>query len=509
LSPRRSFCVVLRSSRDSGSRNTRRPSKSGAPAAKKERLFKKERSAVLPRRDAPAVQVGAKTNLRSIAAEILMDVLNKGVKLKQSLDFRQKTMSRESDKALLKEIVSGCLRNLPLIDLSIKEFLKREIEETNPFILSLLRVGCYQLLFLDRIPAYAAVNECVDAAKSVASAGAPGFVNTVLRNIANGKESLLSLPYRYEHPLSLSYKYGMPMWLVDRYIGRFGMEEGEALLDSLNKPSQNSILFFSAQDYLSAKPVLEKEGFQLEENLSFPLTFWIKDKNPAESEAFKNGLFYICDPASQLPASILPEPVDGFVVDLCAAPGTKSLILSKKLEKDGFVIASDLSKARITLLLENSGRYGTENIKPLLADVEKGLPFKEKVSSCILDAPCSSMGTIKRSPELRWQAAKERLEKEGRRQLRMLLSASKVISRGGYLLYSVCSIEEEETTEVVSAFLREAPEFKGEKIKIEGPLREKLSFQNDHSVYLFPHKHKGDGFFAALLRRKSGPKNRG
>jgi 16S rRNA (cytosine967-C5)-methyltransferase len=500
--------VALKSSRDSGSRNTRRPSKSGIPSARRDRPFRKNRTDGAFKRSEPLKAEEKTLNLRAVAAEVLFNVLTKQTKLKAVLDYQQKKLERESDKALLKEIVSGCLRNLPLIDLSIKEFLKRGIEETNPFALCLLRVGCYQLLFLDRIPAYAAVNECVEAAKAGTSKNTQGFVNTILRNIAADRERLLSLHYSHEPPVSLFFKYGMPLWLINRYLARFGREEGEALLDSMNQPSHNSIMFFSANDRLSAAAVMEKEGYQLEENSAFPLTYWVRDKNPAQSEAFRNGLFYICDPASQLPVSILPEPEDGVTLDLCAAPGTKSLILSKKLGDRGRIIASDFSKARIMLLTENLKRYGILNVLPVVADVEKELPFKEKVFSCILDAPCSSMGTIKRNPELRWQVTAERLEKEGRRQLRMLLNASRIIEKGGCLLYSVCSTEEEETTRVVSAFLEGNREFKGERIKAPPALKDMLVSDNGYSAFLYPHRHRGDGFFAALFRRKGGTKTR-
>lgn len=455
---------------------------------------------------APAALPGPELNLRAVSAEILDEVLNKGAKLKSKLDQRQKKVTRESDRALIKEIVSGCLRNLPVIDLSIKEFLKKEIGETDPFILSLLRAGCYQLLFLDRIPAYAAVNECVNAAKTAGAGKAAGFVNTVLRNISGRKDELLSLQYRYSPPLSLSYKYGMPQWLVERYMERFGHSEGEALLESLNTPSRNSIVFFSAADLMAARPVLEREGFRLEENPLFPLTFWVKDKNPADSGAFADGLFHICDPASQLPALILPDPPGGTVLDLCAAPGTKSLILSKRLGKEGLVAASDISRKRMELVVENMKRCGAGNIRLTVANAEEDLPFRDAAGAVVLDAPCSSMGTIRRAPELRWQATKERFGKEGARQLKMLLNASRAVMEGGFLLYSVCSFEEEETAAVERAFLEKSTGFCGEKIRVAEPLKSALSFHNDHSAYLLPQRHGGDGFFAALFRRKNGRK---
>ncbi len=447
-------------------------------------------------------------NLRALSAEILDEVLNKGAKLKSKLDQRQKKVTRESDRALIKEIVSGCLRNLPVLDLAIKEFLKKGIEETDPFLLSILRVGAYQIFFLDRIPVYAAVNECVEAAKSAGMRPAAGFVNTVLRNISNRKDELLSLQYRYSPPHSLSYKYGMPLWLVERYVKRFGPAEGEALLESMNHPARNAIVFFSSRDLMAARPVIEREGFQIEEDNLFPLTFWVKGGNPADSEAFRNGLFYICDPASQLPAAVLPETSVGRILDLCAAPGTKSLLLSKRLDGRGTVIASDISRKRVELLRENIARYHAGNIYTAVADAGVGLPFKSEFDACVLDAPCSSMGTIKRAPELRWQATRERFRSEGSRQLQMLMNASRAVREGGFLLYSVCSIEEEETTAVAESFLRDSPDFSGEKIKVEGRVREALVFPEEHLVYLFPHRHEGDGFFAALFRRRNGRKSR-
>ncbi|MCX7830711.1 MAG: RsmB/NOP family class I SAM-dependent RNA methyltransferase, partial [Acidobacteria bacterium] len=191
-------------------------------------------------------------------------------------------------------------------------------------------------------------------------------------------------------------------------------------------------------------------------------------------------------------------------LDLCAAPGTKTIIISKRLPKDSFLISSDFSKGRLKQLAENKEKYALNNVFITSGDLINGLCYKEKFYSVLLDAPCSSMGTLKKNPEIRWQIDEERIKKEGKRQVEMLKKAGETVKKGGFLLYSVCSIEKEETTDVVEQFLSENKCFSKEKIKLDDKFKKVFAVSDNCAVLVKPNQHKGDGFFCALFRKKDG-----
>lgn len=449
-----------------------------------------------------AIKMSPTPNLRLVSAEILNDVLTEGRKLKTLIEEKQRLFPKESDRALLKEIVYGSLRQIPFLDFAIENFLKRNLSETDSRILSILRVGAYQIFFLKKIPFYAAVNECVEGAKSLGLSKATGFVNSILRKIAQNKEEIFSLSYSKVFPESLVIRYGMPLWIVKRYIKRFGEEEAEKILESYNQPSQNSIVFFSARDFIASQNHLK--NIILEKNEIFDLTFWVKKGNVSQNTFFKQGLFYICDPASQIPAVTLPVKENSLSLDLCAAPGTKTILISKRLPKNSFLISSDFSKGRLFQLMENKKKYSLENVMVVAQDLINGFCFKESFYSVLLDAPCSSMGTLKKNPEIRWQIDEKRIVKESMKQLEMLRMAGKAVQKGGFLLYSVCSLEKEETVDVVEMFLSENKNFVRGKIEISEKFRKVFEFSDKSTMIIKPYHHGGDGFFLALLRKKNG-----
>ncbi len=448
-----------------------------------------------------------KQNVRAIASQVIDEVLSSGKKLKECVDKKAELFKDERDRALLKEICYGVLRNLPIIDFSIDLFLKNEIKEFDKIGLSIMRVGSYQILFLDRIPAFAAVNECVNSAKILKKDALTGVVNTILRKISLNKEEILQIHYKKPYEESLSYKYGMPLWLVKRYLKRFGDVESEKILDSFNKESPTSILFFTMEDYLNSKRILEREKFQLEENDLFELTYFVKGRDITKSECFEKGVFYVCDPASQLPAKSLPLKENSFSLDPCAAPGTKTIVISKNLKKNSFLISSDFSKWRVKRLIENKVRYNLNNVFLVYGDILNSLPFKDKFYSVLLDAPCTSLGTLKKNPEIRWQIDEERIKKESKRQLEMLLSVAKCVEKGGFLLYSVCSIEKEETLDVIENFLKENKDFEKAKLEIDKKFKDVFDLIDKGTLMVKPYQHKGDAFFISLLRRKIGKKD--
>ena len=493
-----------------------RPTRQAAPS--KERPKKAVNFARAPRPAAPKPPVkaprgpvaapakpGAKEvhvvrNLRATAAKILQTILEKKQPLKTLLQTEQDKLSFEADRALLREMTAGVLRHLPHIDWCIDEAAKRGLENIQPEITALLRVGVYQILFLERVPIYAAVDQCVEAAK-VLGPPAAGFVNGILRSVAEKKELFLEAPYRFAGSESRAMRFGMPTWLAERYERRFGEKEAELLMQALQEPPVTTIVFATPEAALEGESALSKAGFALNADPDFNLVRVAEGGNPASSEAFKKGLFYICDPASLVPALLLPAKPGATALDLCAAPGTKTVILSGRVGESGRVFSCDVNARRLRQIRQNTARLGLANVTLLQVNAEQPLPFRRPFSSVLLDAPCSSLGTLRRNPEIRWQIQPDTFAALQQRQLQFLNRAAEAVAPSGHLLYSVCSIEEEETTQVAGQFLKAHPDFKAEPLSAPDFLAPLLEPAGEGRAYCLPHRRRWDGFFVALFKR--------
>lgn len=421
--------------------------------------------------------------------------------MKSLLQAEQKKFSFEADRALTREIVTGVFRHLSHLDWCVGLAASRGIEATRPELMALLRVGLYQILYLERIPVYAAVDQCVEAAKSISQSSA-GFVNGILRTAAEHLEEYREAPFLTAGAKGLSLRYGMPLWMVERYLSRIGEEETERMLAALQAPADTALFFPDAAKLAQARPILDQDSFIQRPDPAFPLTLHVSGGNPADSEAFRRGLFYIADPASQVPAMLLPMIPGGVALDLCAAPGGKSVVLSGRAVEGGWVLATDVSRRRIHRIEENVVRMKIENVRVAQVDAGKPLPFEARWNSVLLDAPCSALGTLRRNPEIRWQIKPESLNISAQRQLMMLAHAAAVVAPGGHLLYSVCSLEEEETIAVANAFLAADKQFKAVPLSPPGFLAHLLEDAGTGRAYCLPHRHAWDGFFVALFQRK-------
>ncbi len=441
-------------------------------------------------------------NLRAEAASLLAQVLDHRQSLKRLLQERQARLAREEDRALLRELAAGVVRHLPLLDWVLDDQTERGLADTQAELRQILRVGAFQLLFLDRVPTYAAVDQCVEAAKAL-SPGAGGFVNGILRGVAERREEAKELPYRLNGKEGAALRLGMPEWLAQRYLARFGEAAGEDLMEALQAPAPTTLVFLSPSARAQGLPLLRREGIVLEPDAALPLTYAVRRGNPAETEAFRRGHFYIMDPASQVPALLLPVEESTRVLDLCAAPGGKTILLSGRVGERGWVLSTDVHRRRLAQIGENVRRLGLTNVRLAQVDLEAGLPFRPEWPAVLLDAPCSSLGTLRRNPEIRWQIQESELAFLADRQFRFLTEAARVVSPGGVLCYSVCSIEPEETEAVAERFLMENAAFSPYPCKPPKPLAEILEPAGNGRFACLPHRHSWDGFFIALFRRRS------
>ncbi len=475
-----------------GNKNTRKPREyQRSPSGKPYLSRPKTRPKALPKNP----------NLRALAADIVCGVLQERRSLKGSVQLVQEKLDRRDDKALVKEMANGVVRHLPRLDRTVEVHAKREIGQIHPELLNILRVGVYQILFLDRVPDYAAVHECVEAAK-VVNPRAGGFVNGVLRSVAEGRADEAESVAEAAGAEGLAMRHGMPIWLVRRYVKRFGAE-AEAILSALAAPAKTTILFQGSDGSAAGVRLLKGAGFRVEPEGTFPMTFTVKSGNPVESEAFRKGLFYVMDPASQVPALLFPLSGRRKVLDLCAAPGGKTVVISLRLGAKGWILSTDRTPRRIRKIRDNVARMGLTNVKIARVDVGTNLPFKAEWPAVLVDAPCSSLGTLRRNPEICRQFKEEDFKRKAAVQALFLEKAASVVAPGGVLGYSVCSIEEEETESVINAFLGTHDNFEVATFRTPGWLKGLLDRPGRGRAYLLPHKHAWDGFYAAFLKRRA------
>ncbi len=379
-----------------------------------------------------------------------------------------------ADRGLCQEIVYGIVRWQSTLDWLITR--KTNGREQNPALQNLLRLGLYQIFWLDRIPDHAAVHETVELAKQNGFGPQAGFVNAILRGYLREfdetKKILAEL--KISNP---AIGFSHPQWLVEKWKKRFGEERTHQLLEWNNTPPKT----FARLNTLKtdAGKLIEKwreENVEydfvrrgwLEENLVFEL----KSHPPLHSLAsFRDGWFYIQDPSTLLAVRELDPQPGETILDLCAAPGGKTTFIAQLMKNAGKIVACDISEERLKLIRENWQRLGVACVEPILFSALD--PRPSTFDRILVDAPCSNTGVMRRRVDLRWRISPEEISRLQKTQLDLLKLAATKLKSGGVLIYSTCSLEPEENSEVVKEFLREHKNFKLESE------RELLPFANN------------------------------
>lgn len=422
---------------------------------------------------------------RHLALESLWRIEIKGEFAKKALDEALDNPLSSLDKGLIMEIVYGVLRHRRRLDWIIEGQADRDIEEIDPWVRNNLRMGTYQILFLERIPQWAAVDESVELAKFYGHTGAAGFVNGVLRNIIRNRDTI-RYPSIDENPiLHISILYSHPEWLVKRWVERFGIDETISLCKANNEIPPLTIrvntLRIKREDLLS---LLREEVEGAEPTSLSPYGIKIKGfTSIPELRSYRKGLFQVQDEGAQLIAPLLDPKKGERILDACAGPGGKATHMAEIMGDDGEIIALDTDEKRLDLLRENVRRLGINIIKLQKADSTKDLSYLGTFDRILVDAPCSGLGVLRRHPEGKWRK-KEWIVREFQKiQLSILKNVSSLLRPEGRLVYSACSIEPEEGEEVIERFLKENIDF-----YLVAP-----------SLYIYPHIHGTDGFFAATI----------
>jgi 16S rRNA (cytosine967-C5)-methyltransferase len=387
------------------------------------------------------------------------------------------------ERALLHELVLGTLRRRGWLDYVLAHLADRPLHRTPAALRDVLRLGAYQLLFL-RVPAHAAVSESVALARSLEPRGA-AFVNAVLRRLL--REGPPPEPSSGTHPLEwLTSAGSLPRWLAVRWLERLGRDEAIARARALLDPAPVFLRFNPRVP--DARGQIEAAGVEVRP-ATVPGAWEATSGRLAEPAG--RGIVHIQDEGSQLVALLAAVP--GLVLDACAAPGGKSLVLADELGGSATVVAADVSRRRLRTLLALRARWGASRLHVLAADAARP-PFARPFDAVLLDAPCSGLGTLARRPDVRWRVRQADLPRHAERQGRLLEALLPLVRPGGRLVYATCSVEDEETVGVLAPFLDAHPQLTAI------PLPEwARPFADRSFVRMSPARHRGDSFFVACM----------
>lgn len=404
------------------------------------------------------------------------------------------------DAALATQLCFGVLQNQLLLDFYLSQFSNIALSRMEGKVLQALRLGAYQMLFLDRIPHSAAVNCSVEMTKRLCkNPRAAGMVNGILRSVERNLDHLPAIPNT--DPVSyLSILYSHPEWLVKEFCMTLGTEEGAKLLASDNHQPPMTVMVNTLRG--TAEQVAQRLTEQRVEVTPHP---WLDDclilskTGDLEGlEAFREGLFYVQDPASHLAVEAAEVRPGMRVLDCCAAPGGKSFAAGIAMKNEGELISCDIHPHKKKLLQAGADRLGLSLLHPMTADGKVFRPEWEVAFDRVLvDAPCSGLGVIRKKPDIRYKDP-EPLKGLPEVQRAILDNASRYVRPGGILLYSTCTLLPQENEEVVRWFLEGHKDFKTEAFTLPGP----VGTAADGLVTLLPHRHGTDGFFICRMRRE-------
>lgn len=447
----------------------------------------------------------AKTNVRDLACEILLQVDARKAYADILLDrtLRSHPLS-DLDRALLTELVYGTLRWRGKIDMELGRHLQRPLEKTDGAVRNLLRLASYQLLFLEKIPDYAAVNEAVELAKSRRGTKAAGFVNGVLRSLLRD-ETRTRAPNPAARSINeIAVEYSHPAWIVRRWVDEFGPDAARDLMRANNQRAPLSLRVNSLRG--SREELLQRfaaAGIQAAAGEHSPQAVLVQPAGAVENlPGFFTGSFQVQGEASQLVGFLLAPMPGERVLDACAAPGGKTAHLAELVNDRGELIAVDKSAPGVEKIRQNLARLGIRSVRVMQADAGEDLPGLEP-ESCdriLLDAPCSGLGTLRAHPEIKWQRTESDIQRLSRLQAKMLRRAAVYLKPRGVMVYATCTLSRAENERNIEVFLSEQREFELEEAARYLPLQARHMVQGAFYQAL-PQRDGTDGFFAARLRK--------
>lgn len=403
------------------------------------------------------------------------------------------------DRSLCHELVMGVLRRQLWLDRLAQIYSNRRIDDLDVPVRLALRLGLYQLRFLSRIPASAAVNESVNLVYLARLRSAGGLVNAVLRRAT--RESEVDPAATIDDPIEkLAISTSHPVWLIERWVKALGIEEAKAFAQANNNPAP--VAFRVVRNRARETEVcdqLQRDGAVLTPSKIATSAWRIIGGGALLGELVAEGKIYIQDEASQLVAAALGAQPDERVLDLCAAPGSKTTQIADSTQDQAMIVAGDIYRHRLRSVRQTAQAQSLHGIKYVVMDGTQQLPFKNAIFDRVLvDAPCSGTGTLRRNPEIRWRISPAAIEDLSRRQRQLILQASEFVKPGGRLIYSTCSIESDENEDVAQSFLEKRQDFTPTVLAAETSLMTRPG-----EARTWPHRQDVDGFFISAFTRKT------
>jgi len=431
-----------------------------------------------------------KINSRKIALQIVVQVNEEGAYANLALDkalLAYPDLDRR-DRGLITEIVYGSVKYRGRLDYLLNQYAQTKVNKMNIWVRNILRTALYQMLFLDKIPVSAAVDEAVRLAKEKGPKGSDKFVNAVLRNIERNRENL-TYPHKGKQPVQyLSVWYSFPQWLIERMVKQYGVKQTELLCQYFNEPAP---LWIRTNTLKINRTELQQQLNELglttviSENNAEGLKL-TQGVNLHQLDLFQQGYFTVQDESSMLVAGTAAPQRHQKVLDICSAPDEKTTHMAELMQNTGEITACDIHEHRLSLIEENCQRLGINNVQTVLQD---GLLLHERFAAetfdvVLVDAPCSGLGVLGRRPDSRWSKRAGDIQELAAIQKGILAEAAVLVKQGGTLVYSTCTIVPEENGQQVADFLAAHPDYSLE-----------------HEKQYLPFVDNMDGFYIARLKR--------
>lgn len=450
---------------------------------------------------------------REVALKILYrvdkDNAYSNIALNEVLEQNRENLN-EKDIGLISEIAYGVTTWKLTLDEIIKKYSKIRLKKISIWILNILRMSIYQIIFLDKIPKSAAVNEGVNLAKRYGHKSSSGFVNAILRKVT--KKDYEDF-FEIKDPIERIQKTtSMPKWIIEELLNEgLELEKVEKICKDSNQRPKISIRANRLKtNPKELKEKLEQKQIKVEEGILEDFLILNKVKNLEKLEEFKEGLFTVQDEAAGLTAIVLEPKQNETILDACSSPGGKTTYIGEIVENNANILAWDIHKHRVLLVDKAAERLGIDRIKTEVKDASKYEDkYKEKFEKILLDVPCLGLGVLKRKPDIKWQKKKEDIVEISKTQWGILNTCSKYLKEGGDLVYSTCSILKEENENMIYKFLEKHPEFEIQKIILSNNNKSEKNNRNYFEKFLEKdgflqvyQNEETDGFFICKLKKK-------
>ena len=445
---------------------------------------------------------GQKQNIRLLAVKALSDINRNDAYANITLqDYISKHNLADLDRRFFTELVYGVVRRRNYLDAIIVHFAKRPLKKLSSMVVEILRLGIYQIIYMDKVPESAAVNESVKLAKKL-TRGLSGFVNAILRSVIREQDSIGVEGLASNDIEVISFIYNIPLWLIDLWMGEFGRDKTEDLCAWFNQQPKltariNTILI----DIPQCLTLLKEQGWDVSQDSNYKDIIYINSHRGSleKSDAVIKGYITFMDKASMLVARLVnPQPGER-VLDCCAAPGGKSMYMAALMDNTGSLISCDIHEHKIALMESNAQRLGISIVQTKVQDATD-LPsaWKSYFDRVLVDAPCSGLGILQKKLDMRWRKDESTLSELPPLQLAILERAAMTVKEKGYLVYSTCTLNYRENEDVVEAFLQKHKEFSIVPVGTDFPLK-----SNNGMITTYPPTDDMDGFFMVKMQRIS------